>query len=290
MQVIGGSIPEPRLPTPAEFADTVGRLTGPVFRSCNSATICFMLVLASFSIGDADAAGEKRSPRRRVHNLPPIVSVPQYQWTLAEEVNVSDVTALSNTTIDYGIADNWNVGLSVLNATLGKTVDQVAWDPDLLLNIEKNMRFSEHWAVVLGTQFGTAPWDQTRSSRIEYLAYLDNQILLAGNRAALHAGLYLANGAMSGLGTLGGYLLGVEMPLGRLPLRLSLDYLSGRNNLSTLSLQCRWTVLPHLDLGWGVQIAAPGYVDDSTACSGSTGNDGLLTLNSQVNSKCNHSA
>jgi hypothetical protein len=216
---------------------------------------CAMLIL--LLVHDMSADAKTRGRRRaKVKNLPSITVISSGAWNVAEELNVAREFGGSNTTVDYGFASGWNVGFSLLNAGLYTSPGIPLWDPNVLLNLEKNFHLSDNWDVVIGTQIGNSPWDDDISSRIEHYTYIDTQGNLPRGWGKFHAGVYTANNAMSGNGNVVGYLAGLLLPVNSTT-QLILDYVSGRSGLSTATVQLRWALGVHWQVGAGVQLPAP---------------------------------
>ncbi len=211
---------------------------------------------------------QDRTRAGKFKNLPAIAKTPGGQWNLQEELNFSDAAGSSNTSIDYGFPNGWDLGFSLVNVGLYSDPTTPLWDPSLLFNLEKSVQLHSRWHVVYGTQIGNAPWDPILSPRIEDFSYLDNQVSLPNDWGLAHAGAYYANGAMSGNGSAIGYLIGISLPVRKGAGELVADYVSGQNALSSLTLQLRWTLTPRLDIGLGVVLPAPGSSTPYTSLVG----------------------
>ncbi|QSA98898.1 hypothetical protein [Methylococcus sp. EFPC2] len=193
---------------------------------------------------------------------------PKNAWHFIEELNVFAGSVLANTTLDYGHADGWNIGLSLLNVGLYEETSAALWDPDVLLNVEKSTPLTPSWSLVLGTQNGAAFWDAHRSSGVESYSYLDNQFTVGAAGVQLHLGGYVASGLMTGPGDRAGYIVGAQIPLPDPRWVLSLDYISGNNALGAGAIQLLWRFARQWRLDVGAQIPAINSPNDYGALLG----------------------
>lgn len=232
---------------------------------------CPLVILVfALSLPTETLAKAKQAKEHKFKNLPGVSPTPESTWYLAEELNFFTGSVLANTTLDYGYANGWNVGLSLLNVGLYEQTSTALWNPDVLLNVEKSTPLTPGWTLLLGTQNGTAIWDSRRSSGVESYSYLDNQFSFIKAGIQLHLGGYIASPMMAGTGDRVGYLLGVRLPLMGDRLALSLDYLSGNNALGAGSIQMLWRASRHWRFDVGAQSPAIGSPNDYGALLGVT--------------------
>lgn len=213
------------------------------------------------------AQGADKS-RHKFKNLPTIAPTAEGTWSSALELNLFQGAGLANATVDYGASNGWNGGLSLLNVGFWQSPGRVAWDPDILVNLERAIPITRRWTALIGTQNGAAFWDRARKSRVESFSYLDNQILWERYGVSVHLGFYIASEAMTGPGDRIGYLAGLGLPLGDERYRLVLEYISGNNALGVATAQLIWNLTPDWHLDIGAQIPAPGSPNDYGALLG----------------------
>jgi len=218
----------------------------------------FLLLALTHVCAAASAARDNHAKRHRFKNLPEIAVTASATWSAAAEFNLFPAAVIANVSVDYGLDHGWNLGLSVLNLEMWQEGGHIPWNPDGLVNIEKNLVFGENWTAVIGTQNGAAFWDRSRRSRVESYSYADNQIRLWDDKLVAHFGGYLASTAMTGPGDRVGFLAGLRVPLGHERWQLALDYVSGNNALGTGTIQLFWQIAPGWRLDLGMQLPAPG--------------------------------
>jgi hypothetical protein len=201
---------------------------------------------------------------RRTRNYPGLSDTPEGGWTVAEEMNLDGRQGITNTTLDYGLLDVWDAGISVLNGGLYTDGDGPTWNPDLLINLERAVELNDDLHVIVGTAMGTRPWDPI-TQRLENFTYFDTKLDLLDGQGSIHGGAYYANAALAGGQAAAGYLFGMQIPLLSETLRFNGDYISGNNNLSTASAVLTMKLDRHWQWGLGVQIATPTSEPETTA-------------------------
>ena len=108
-----------------------------------------LLLIAATS--DAATPNQKQL-KLHVRNLPAIDLTAVKNLAIDQEFNLSGLSGLSNSTLDSGLANDWNVGLSLLNAQFYGAQTWL-FQPDALVNIEKHWQF-ELGRLVVGSHAG----------------------------------------------------------------------------------------------------------------------------------------
>jgi hypothetical protein len=194
------------------------------------------------------AAGKK--PKKPTRNLPDIDVSQVGQIGLAQELNFFSTTGVSNTAIDYGLPDGWDIGLGLFNAQFySLSSNNSAFQPDVLFSLEK------HWLVlsgqlIIGTQSGIGITSAT--TNFLSFSYLEFQQHFAQWNIDADVGGYYANAAIAGFNS-GGFHLNLELPVVA-KLRLNSDYLSGSNALGATTIKLLYPIANDWQLGFGVQI------------------------------------
>lgn len=212
-----------------------------------------------------DAHPAARPTRGIIRNLPDIKLTLRDQVRVAQETNFYGVAGVSNTTVDYGLPDYWNLGVSFLNAqfyTAGGF--QQTFQPDVMLNIEKFLPLGTFGTAIIGAQTGAAVYPE--GAELINFSYLDFVWPTLGGRLDLDVGAYFANEALAGGNTFGVHL-NVAIPVGKY-LRLTGDYLSGRGKLSGMTLKVLVPVAAAWHLGVGVQMPTPHSNNDYSGLLG----------------------
>ena len=194
---------------------------------------------------------DKGKHQRAVRNLPDIDSTPAGKLELDQETNFFSTGGISNTSLDYGTANGWDIGLSLLNAQFFAVPSTTTWNfqPDVLLNLEK------HWdwwqgQLIVGSQGGVGYLPQGK--RFVDVTYIDYQQTLSNLGMDFDFGWYYANAFMAGMDSVGLHL-NLEIPVYD-GLRLNGDYLSGYNGLGGGTIKLLYPFGNDWQLGFGVQM------------------------------------
>jgi hypothetical protein len=224
------------------------------FSSCLAILLCSGLIL--ISVPSNAATPNKKQLKPHIRNLPEIDLTATDNLAIDQEFNLSGLSGLSNSTLDYGLANDWNLGLSLLNAQFYGAQTWL-FQPDALLNIEKHWQF-ELGRVVVGSHAGAGFFAQG-TSFINY-SYLEFQQHFDQWDTDFDVGSYYGNPALAGFHSAGLHL-NLELPLVA-GLRLNSDYLSGNNGLSSATFKLLYRLAKDWQLGLGVQIATVQGVSD----------------------------
>lgn len=207
------------------------------------------------------AADGFKQPKAKSHtrNLPDIELTALQSWALEQELNFNSAYALSNTSLDYGVSEQWNLGFSLLNTQFyATTAADWAFQPDVLFNAERHWQFAGG-RVVAGSHLGTAFLDQG-ASFIHY-SYLEFQQRLSDWAVDFDVGSYLSNAGLAWF-TASGLHLNLELPL-LAGLRLNADYLSGNNALSSGTFKLIYALNKDWEIALGMQIATASQTTEA---------------------------
>jgi hypothetical protein len=221
---------------------------------------CLVILLSSSLIliaATSDAATpNQKQLKPHIRNLPEIDLTAVENLAIDQEFNLSGLSGLSNSTLDYGLANDWNAGLSLLNAQFYGAQTWL-FQPDALVNIEKHWQF-ELGRLVVGSHAGAGFFAQ--GTRFINYSYLEFQQHFDQWDADFDVGSYYGNAALAGFQSAGLHL-NLELPLVA-GLRLNSDYLSGNNGLSSATFKLLYPLAKDWQLGLGVQIATAQDVSD----------------------------
>jgi hypothetical protein len=220
----------------------------------------FSLLLDSESCLGASKDKAASRKKNRVSNLPDITTTESGRFNVQEEINLFAEAGYLNTTVDYGLRNQWNIGISALNVQFYGAFPQ-AFDPELLFNLEKTFTLAANWRIAAGVQTGASPFHHGLRQWQNYV-YLDNQLDWPDLNSSIHCGGYFANAAFSGRGDTVGFLMGVDVPLPAVPLRLTADYISGDNAVGMGSVLLQYQAAPAWQLLFGVQTPTIGSRND----------------------------
>ncbi|MDD1621489.1 MAG: hypothetical protein LUQ11_08400 [Methylococcaceae bacterium] len=222
--------------------------------------VLFVGGLANSNLAAKDRA-EQGSQKKHPHNLPDIDVTEEETLAIDQEINVNSASAVSNSSIDYGLPKGWNIGVSFLNAQFYVSrSDAWSFQPDALMNLEK------HWnlgpgRLVIGTQTGAGFLAQ--GTVVMSYSYLDFQQHFSDWDVDFDVGSYYANARVAGWQSVGLHV-NIEIPLGGV-LRLNGDYLSGGNGVAATTLKLLYPLSKDLQLAAGIQVAGAQNTGDDYA-------------------------
>jgi hypothetical protein len=228
-------------------------------------SVALTLSVPQWSAADASEDRSRGRHKGMVKNLPAIEPVPLENLTVDQEFNWYAGAGFSNTTVDYGLAKNWNIGVSFLSAqfySIGSAAQP--FQPEVLFNLEKHFQPTAYSAVVIGTQTGAGITSQG-SVLIDY-SYMDYQWSWSRWNTDIDFGGYYANAALAGAESVGWHVK-LEWPLGK-GLRMDGDYVSGRSSVGGTTLRLLYPLAAAIKLGIGVQIPAAGSGNDFSGLLG----------------------
>ncbi|MEI7838921.1 MAG: hypothetical protein WCJ11_00295 [Methylococcaceae bacterium] len=176
-----------------------------------------------------------------------------------QQFNLSNVSGASNTTLDYGLGDELEMGINIFNIDLYPTNE--LQNPHILANFQKGFTLNEYYKFSFGTQTGFTPPAYNKTIDIPSFSYLNNAVHLEhlGN---YYLGMYYANHAYAGEGDSFGVMAGVEYPLIEKKLHLQGDILTGNNAISVAVLGFVIFLPRDWQLSFGAQLPSPTSDND----------------------------
>ena len=209
------------------------------------------------------------SAQQNFFNVPSGTITQKHEIFLQEQVNLGRFGE-SNFTVDYGLGNDWEVGLNIFKVSLypGSLSPQPgdANEDSLLMNIQRVFHPFEKFDFEIGTQNGiSANNANRRSDFVDFTwgvsRWTPKESWFSGSFVA---GPYYGNKNYLGSGNEFGYLLGVEVPVFDEKFAIVGDYLSGTNSASVGVIGFQWYL--SRELGWqislGGQLPAPGSGND----------------------------
>ncbi len=166
----------------------------------------------------------------------------------------------SNTTLEYGLGNNWEVGMNIFRVNLYpgnlKPLPGESNEDAILLNIQKSFQPFEQIVFEVGTQNGMSA--NNSMQKVDFLNFTfgvtrwtpDENVF----QGTLISGLYYGNTNYLGSGNEVGWMLGIEYPLWRDDLSFVADYISGTNSSSVGVIGAQWTISKKQ--GWQVSLGA----------------------------------
>lgn len=187
--------------------------------------------------------------QQSLFNVPSSDITEKGEWFFQEQVNFTS-SGISNTTIDYGLGNNLEVGINFFGVDFyhprGASID-----PEALLNVQKRLDITETWGVGIGTQVGAlVPLHHDRTE-FSNLSYVSNELKL-GSFAKAYGGGFFANDTYTGSREQAGFMLGMEIPISEQHLHFMADYMQSSTSIGVGVVG--WVVfLPHR---WNFSVGA----------------------------------
>lgn len=176
-----------------------------------------------------------------------------------EQINLGKMSGISNTTIDYGLENELEIGFNIFNVDLYPTNEMK--NPYVLANFQKGFTINEHYKIGVGTQTGITPPIHNEEIGIPSFSFFNNQLDL-GEYGHYNLGAYHANHAYAGEGDSFGMMAGIEYPLLEKQFHLMGDILTGNNDLSVAVLGFVIFLPQNWQLSFGAQLPAPTSDND----------------------------
>ncbi|NOT84286.1 MAG: hypothetical protein HOP02_05755 [Methylococcaceae bacterium] len=192
--------------------------------------------------------------QQNLFNVPSAEITKQKQIFVQQQFNFL-ATATSNTTIDYGLGNNWEIGINVFNVDLYSQQNQ--WNnPLFLLNFQKSFELTSFWKIGIGSQSG--PTLPVYDSKVQLASfnYLNNALDLGG-WGKYFLGVYYANQGYVGNGTNVNLMAGIELPTPIDTVHFMADYIGGNNAIGAAVIGLVWQATAQWQLSLGAQVPTP---------------------------------
>lgn len=164
-------------------------------------------------------------------------------------------TSTSNTTIDYGLGNSWEIGLNLFNVTLYSNSQDQWSNPLFLANFQKGIELTPNWKIGFGTQSGLSLPAYNKQAQFASFNYLNNAFNM-GTWGKYYLGVYYANYGYVGSGTKAHMMAGIDLSITE-SVHLIADFIGGNNNLSTAVTGLVWQATPHWQFSLGAQLPTP---------------------------------
>ncbi len=176
----------------------------------------------------------------------------------------------SNTTIDYGLGNDWEVGINIFKVNLYpgnlKPLPGESNEDAILVNIQKGFRPFETMKFEIGSQNGLSA--NNGAQKVDFLNFtwaVSRWTPESSSfKGTLVSGLYYGNTNFLGAGNEVGWMTGIEYPIFCEELSFVADFISGTNSSSVAVIGAQWTFSEKK--GWqvslGAQLPSPGSGND----------------------------
>lgn len=199
--------------------------------------------------------------QQNLFNVPVPAVAAEDKIFFQQQLNVGTVGS-SNTTLDYGLGNNFEIGMNVFNVPLYPAVVPLmpgdAARNGVLINMQKVFEPSDSWEIGIGMQEGVSA--TTSSQKTEYMGFEWAVIEYdtRNDRGRYLAGVYLGNRMYTGSGNGVGWMLGCEYPLIPEKVHLLADWIGGTNQISVAVIGAVVEFPRHWQLSAGAQLPSPG--------------------------------
>jgi len=209
------------------------------------------------------------SAQQNLFNVPSGTITQRHEIFLQEQINFGRFGE-SNLTVDYGLGQDWEVGLNVFKVNLYpgnlQPLPSESNEDAVLINVQHVFHPLESIDWEIGTQNGVSA--NNANQRVDYLNFswgigrwTPSESWFQGS---LIAGPYYGNKNFLGSGNEFGFLAGIEYPIREDRLSLVADYMSGTNSASVAVIGFQANISK--ELGWqislGGQLPSPGSTND----------------------------
>lgn len=197
---------------------------------------------------------ENSFAQQNLFNVPSAEITKQKQFFIQQQFNFLS-TGVSNTTLDYGLGNGWEIGINLFNVEIYSHQNQ--WNnPLFLVNFQKGIELAPFWKIGLGSQSGTTLPIYENRFQLASFNYLNNAFNL-GRWGKYYLGAYYANQGYVGAGTNVSFMVGAELPTMIDSVHIMADYIGGNNNIGTAVIGLVWETTPHWQLSLGAQVPTP---------------------------------
>ncbi|MDD5229218.1 MAG: hypothetical protein PHN45_02580 [Methylococcales bacterium] len=176
-----------------------------------------------------------------------------------QQFNLSNLSGVSNTTFDYGLENDLEIGINIFNVEMYPTGE--LQNPHVLANFQKGFTINEYYKIGFGTQTGITPPIYNKTIDIPSFSYFNNAVNL-GEYGKYNLGVYHANHAYAGEGDSFGLMAGFDYPLIENKLDFQGDILTGNNDISVAVLGFVIFLPKEWQLSFGAQLPSPTSNND----------------------------
>jgi hypothetical protein len=197
--------------------------------------------------------------QQNLFNVPSSEITGKNEIFFQQQFNFATFAGNGNTTLDYGLGNELEIGINVFNLDL-YTSDGNYQNPHLLFNFQKGLKITDNYKMSFGTQSGLTPPIYHSTIEIPSFSYINNALDL-DRWGKYYLGAYYANHAYAGPGDSFGMMAGVEYPLTQ-QVSLMGDIYTGNNNLGVSVLGVVFNLPSYWQLSFGAQLPVPGSPND----------------------------
>jgi hypothetical protein len=200
------------------------------------------------------------SAQQNLFNVPSSEITEKNKIFFQQQFNIGALAGNSNTTIDYGLGNNLEVGINLFNLDLYPTNSGIH-NPHLLFNFQKAFDITDFYKMSFGTQTGITPPLYHSKISVPSFSYFNNAFDM-DNWGNYYLGVYYANRAYVGPGENVGLMAGVDLPIMKGKVHLMGDVMTGNNDISVGVVGAVLYLPNNWQLSFGAQLPVPGSNND----------------------------
>lgn len=206
------------------------------------------LLFTSFTLHTAPLFAQQS-----LFNVPSVDTTEKDKIFFQEQINFSP-TGVANTTLDYGLGNGWEIGLSFFNLDFYSL--KHTWNnASLLLNVQQGFHITEQWKVGIGTQSGSTLPMYNDSAHFSSFNYWNNALDLS-EWGKYYLGVYYANTTFVANGNNVNLMAGMELPVTK-DVHMMADFINGNNDISGAVIGFVWYATPQWQVSLGCQFSTP---------------------------------
>lgn len=198
--------------------------------------------------------------QQNLFNVPSTEITQKGKVFFQEQFNIGADAGNSNTTIDYGFGNNWEVGINLFNLDMYPT-NSTIHNPHLLANFQKAFDITDNYRLSVGTQTGITPPLYHPNIAIPSFSYLNNAFDME-EWGKYYLGVYYANKAYAGSGDNVGLMAGFDYPILQGKVHLMGDIMTGNSDISVGVVGAVFYLANNWQLSFGAQLPVPGSNND----------------------------
>lgn len=180
-----------------------------------------------------------------------------------EQINYANELAQTNSTFCYGLENDFEVGIDILNLDVSFTREAPPFSPLFVASFQKAIFSTDFFRLAFGSQLGTILLE----SRIKpaVFSYLNTVTTLGSSLAKLYLGGYFANSFYLNAEDTFQFMAGLEIPIFPNRVHLMADHLHGRHTFGVTVFGAVFFPRSDFAISGGIQVPNSGTSNSTAA-------------------------